>query len=443
MFIVLTRLSNFFIKAKSHDGFRRYFANTSWMFAEQLLRMISGLLVGIWVARYLGPTQFGVFSYAVAFAALFGSIAKLGLDGIVVRELVRDPHLRDLYMGTAFWLKLIGSIVMLAVMAFVIQLTSNDAITNLYIFIIGSGALFQSFEVVDFYFQSKVLSRFVSICKLTQLFISSLLKIGLMFANADLIWFVSVSLIDQITLALSLFFAYRYQKIGSFYRHFDLLTAKKLLRDSWPLIISGLVVMVYMRIDQIMIKEMLGGREVGLYSAAARISEVWYFIPMLLTNSLFPSIVNAKKISEELYYKRLQRLFEFMFFMAFSVAFVLTFFSEFIIKILYGKAYIEAADVFSIHIWAGVFVFLGVGAGKWFLIENLQLINFYRILGGGVLNVFLNLILIPKYGINGAAYATVISQAFASVILNLIHKKSRKIFVMQMRSIFVFNLLRR
>ncbi len=405
--------------------------------------MMAGLLVGIWVARYLGPTQFGVFSYAIAFTALFGSIAKLGLDGIVVRELVRDPERRDIYMGTAFWLKLIGSVAMLVVMAFAVRLTSNDAITNLYIFIIGSGTLFQSFEVVDFYFQSKVLSRFVSICKLTQLFISSLLKLCLIFADADLIWFVLVSLVDQITLALSLFLAYRYQKVGSFYRHFDLTTAKQLLRDSWPLIISGLVVMVYMRIDQIMIKEMLGEREVGLYSAATRISEVWYFIPMLLTNSLFPSIVNAKQVSEELYYKRLQKLFEFMFFMAFFVAFVLTFFSQFIINILYGKNYIEAADVFSIHIWAGVFVFLGVGAGKWFLIENLQRLNFYRILGGGVLNVSLNFLLIPKYGINGAAYATIVSQAFASVFLNIIHKKSRKIFLMQIRSVFVFNLLRR
>jgi len=412
------------------------------MFVEQILRMMVGLFVGIWVARYLGPAKFGVFSYVIAFTTLFGSIAKLGLDGIVVRELVRNPDQRDIYMGTAFWLKLVGSVAMLAAMAFFVRLTSNDAITNLYIFIIGSGTLFQSFEVVDFYFQSKVLSKFVSICKLAQLFISSLLKIGLMLADADLIWFVLVSLIDQITLALSFFLIYRYQKIGDFYRNFDLLMARKMLRDSWPLIVSGLVVMIYMRIDQIMIKEMLGEREVGLYSAATRISEVWYFIPMILTSSLFPSIINAKKTSEELYYKRLQKLFEFMFFMAFSVAFILTFFSEFIIKILYGKAYIEAANVFSIHIWAGIFVFLGVGAGKWFLVENLQLVNFYRILGGGVLNVLLNLILIPKYGINGAAYATVISQAFASVFLNLIHKKSRKIFLMQVRSIFVFNLLR-
>src|SRR5450759_1411209 len=129
---MLTRLKHLSHRAKTHQGFCRYFANTSWMFGEQILRMVAGLLVGIWVARYLGPEQFGVFSYAVAFTALFGSIAKLGLDGIVVRDLVHSPNQRDLYLGTAFWLKLCGALAMLAAIAFAAQFTSNDATTNLY-----------------------------------------------------------------------------------------------------------------------------------------------------------------------------------------------------------------------------------------------------------------------------------------------------------------------
>ena len=155
----------------------RYFANTSWMFGEQVLRMASGLLVGIWVARYLGPEQFGLFSYALAFVSIFSGLAKLGLDGIVVRDLVNHPHQRDVYLGTAFWLKFVGAFVMLGIVALATLFTSNDHTTNLYVFIISSGIIFQSFEVVDFYFQSKVLSKFVSICKITQLAVSSALKI--------------------------------------------------------------------------------------------------------------------------------------------------------------------------------------------------------------------------------------------------------------------------
>lgn len=408
------------------------------MFAEQLLRMVAGLLVGIWVARYLGPEQFGVFSYAIAFTAIFGSIAKLGLDGIVVRDLVREPNQRDAYLGTAFWLKLGGAIVTLGAIAFAVQLTSNDRTTNLYIFIIASGTIFQSFEVVDFYFQSKVLSKFVSLCKMTQLLLSSLLKIYFVLTGADLIYFVLVSLVDQATLAVTLYIAYRYQKLGKFYRYFDLATAKQLLRDSWPLIFSSLVVMIYMRIDQIMIKEMLGEREVGIYSAAVRLSEVWYFIPMIITSSFYPAIVSAKKVSEELYYARLQRLYTFMVWMAIGIALPMTFLSDWLVTLLYGEAYREAGQVLMIHIWAGVFVFLGVASGKWFLSENLQKLSTLNTAVGAAANIFLNLMLIPKYGIYGAAIATLLSYAIAAYFMNFAFQKTRVNFFRISKSIFTY-----
>ncbi len=435
---MIARLKHLTYSAKTHQGFRRYFANTSWMFAEQLLRMIAGLLVGIWVARYLGPEQFGVFSYAIAFASLFSSIAKLGLDGIVVRDLVREPEQRDRYLGTAFWLKLGGALIMLGAVALAMQLTSSDHLTNLYILIIASGAIFQSFEVVDFYFQSKVLSKFVSICKMTQLLLSSLLKLYFIFTGADLIWFVLVTLVDQLSLALSLYLAYRHQKLCSFYRHFDMKTAKQLLKDSWPLIFSGLVIMIYMRIDQIMIKEMLGEREVGLYSAAVRLSEVWYFIPAIITTSLFPSIINAKKISEKLYYTRLQRLYTLMAWLAIAIALPMTFLSDWLVALLYGAAYSEAGKVLMINIWAGVFVFIGVASSKWFVSEGLQKYLTINTVVGAIMNILLNLFLIPKYGVYGAAIATVISQAVASYFMNLIFQRTRLNFFRLTRSVVFY-----
>lgn len=406
------------------------------MFAEQILRLIAGLLVGIWVARYLGPGQFGVFSYAIAFAAIFSAIAKLGLDGIVVRDLVREPDQRDLYLGTAFWLKLGGAIVMLGAVALAMQLTSTDSTTNLYILIIASGAIFQSFEVVDFYFQSRVLSKFVSICKMTQLLISSLLKLYFIVTGADLIWFVLVTLVDQLTLALSLYIAYRYQKLGSFYRHFDLMTARQLLKDSWPLIFSGLVVMIYMRIDQIMIKEMLGEREVGVYSAAVRVSEVWYFIPMIITASIFPSIVNAKKISQELYLQRLQKLSTLMTWLAIAVALPMTFLADSMVSLLYGHYYREAGVVLAIHIWGAVFVFLGVASGVFLTVENYTNKSLYRTVFGAISNVLLNLALIPLYGINGAAMATVLSQFIANFLYDFFDNSLRDLVVIKIKALF-------
>lgn len=420
----------------------RYFANTSWMFGEQMLRMASSLLVGIWVARYLGPEQFGLFSYALAFVSIFSGLAKLGLDGIVVRDLINHPHQRDVYLGTAFWLKFVGAFIMLGFVALATLFTSNDHTTNLYVFIIASGIIFQSFEVVDFYFQSQVLSKFVSICKITQLAVSSALKVYFVLTGADLIWFVVVTLVDQALLALTLFIAYRYQRFGSFYQHFDFILAKKLLKDSWPLIFSSLAVAVYMRIDQIMIKEMLGDKEVGIYSAAVRLSEIWYFIPVIITSSLFPAIVSAKKISEELYYTRLQRLYTLMVWIAIAIALPITFLGGWLVTLLYGEAYRAAGQVLMIHVWAGVFVFLGVASGSWFTNENLQQYLFYRTVLGALINVVLNLALIPRFGVVGAAIATVIAQSMAALFFDLYTTKTRVVFCMKLRTLYFAGLIK-
>jgi O-antigen/teichoic acid export membrane protein len=428
---VIAQIKHLFNTALAHAGFRRYFVNTSWMFGEQILRMIAGLLVGIWVARYLGPEQFGVFSYATAFVAIFSTVAKLGLDGIVVRDLVNEPQNRNVYLGTAFWLKLAGALVTFIIIAFATLFTSNDSTTNLYIFIIASGIIFQSFEVIDFYFQSKVLSKFVSLCKMTQLLLSSLLKVYFVLTGADLFWFVVVSLFDQLSLAVTLYIAYKHQKLDNFYRHFDKEVAKKFIKNSWPLIFSGLVVMVYMRIDQVMIKEMLGIREVGVYSAAVRLSEAWYFIPMVITSSLFPAIVSAKKVSKELYYTRLQRLFTLMVWTAIAIALPITFLSDWLVMLLYGEEYTGAGKVLMIQIWAGLFVFLGVASSSWLTSENLQIIAFYRTFAGAIINIALNLLLIPVYGIVGAAIATLVSYMFAGFLFDIFNHNTKKIFLMK------------
>jgi len=432
---MISRLKSLIYSAKNHQGFRRYFANASWMFGEQLIRMIVGLLVGLWVARYLGPREFGLFSYAIAFASLFGSFAKLGLDSIVVRDLVQEPTLRNAYMGTAFWLKIFGAFLMLVMLAFFALFTSNDSITNLYVFIIASGIIFQSFEVVDFYFQSQVLSKFVSICKISQSLISSLLKIYLILIGADLFWFVVVSLLDQVTLGILLYIAYHYQKLGNFFRDFDFSLAIKMLNASWPLILSAFAITIYMRIDQIMIHEMLGEEAVGIYSAAIRLSEIWYFIPMIITNSIFPSIVNAKKISEEQYIVRLQQLFTLLVWISIAAAILTIFLSKWLVVFLYGLAYQEATQVLIISIWGGVFVALGVASNCWLVCENLHHYSFYRTASGAILNVLLNFVFIPRYGIVGSAFATLISQSMAALFCDLASSKTRIIFVMKLKTI--------
>jgi len=413
-------------KIFNYHGFRRYFASTSWLLADRVLRIILGLFVGVYVARYLGPEKFGVYSYAIAFVTIFSVISTLGLEQITVRDLVRYPERKNLYLGTVFWLKFVGSILTLGIIIFVVQFTSNSIITNIYIFIIASGLLFQSFEVVDFYFRSKVLSKYVSICKIIQLTLSSLLKLYFIFIKADLLWFVIVIFIDYVSLAISYTIVYKVRNIGMFFRYFNLSIAKEMLKNSWPLILSGIMIMIYMRIDQVMIREMLSDKDVGLYSAVVKLSEAWYFIPVIITSSLFPAIINAKRKSEELYYKRFQQLYDLILWMAIIVALPITFFSKQIIVLLYGLEFKEAANVLSVHIWQGIFVGLGVASSKWLISENLQIVGALNTIVGALVNVVLNLVLIPRMGIMGAAISTIISYSLSVFFFLIFYKKARR-----------------
>jgi O-antigen/teichoic acid export membrane protein len=421
-----------------NNGFQRYVKNTSWMLIEKLLRMLAGLLVGIWIARYLGPDQFGLFSYSIAFVAIFSSIAKLGLDDIVVRNLVNEPHKRDIYLGTAFWLKVMGALISISIVIFATFFTSNDSTTNLYIFIIASGIVFQSFEVIEFYFHSKVLSKFVSLSKLTQLAVSSVIKIYLVIIQADLFWFVFVSLIDQILLSVTLFIAYKYQKIGKFYQYFDLGLAKKLLEVSWPLIFTSAVLMIQARIDQVMLKEMIGNTEVGYYSVAMRLIEAVAFMPLLLKNSLYPAIQNAKNQSDEMYQHRLVNFYRlnFLLFLLFAIPIYL--FSEFIVTTLFGQEYQPAGILLAIMSIRLFFTNMGSARGAYILCENLLKYSLITMIVGTLFNVLFNYILIGKYGATGAIIATIISFFVTIYALDFLYIKTRRNIKFQFLAIFTF-----
>jgi len=323
---------------------------------HRILSMIVALFVGVYVARYLGPERFGLLSYAGSFVGLFTALATLGLDGIMVRELVKTPGRRDELLGTAFWLKAGGAVLMWIGIAAAIPFTNNDTQTNILIVIIAFGVIFQAFNVIDFNYQAEVKSKFVVYVHLVQLVVSSTIKLILIWISAPLVSFACVFLFDAVVHSVGLTAMYLKNTGKVWYWKWRWQTARVLLKDSWPLILSGMVISIYMKIDQVMIKEMLGAEQVGHYAAAVRLSEAWYFVPMAITSSVFPAIINAKKQSEALYYQRLQKLYDLMVWLAVAIALPTTFLAPWVIRVLYGEAFLPAAGVLSIHIWAGVFV---------------------------------------------------------------------------------------
>ena len=427
----------------ARPGFRKYFANTSWLLGERVLRMVVSLFVGIYVARYLGPERFGLLSYTLSFVWLFSSLASFGLDDILVRELVKRPKQRKNLLGTVFWLKVCGAVVMGIAIAAALHFKTEDEQTYWMIALITFGFLFQSTNVVDFYFQSQVQSKFAVRAQAIQLILTSLFKIYLVWNQAELIWFAFALMLDQAVVAVLFLLVYHW-KIGWFpFFSFRWTEAKKLMIDAWPLIFAGMVVSVYMKIDQVMLKEMLDAKAVGVYAAAVKLCEAWYFLPTALIASLFPAVIEAKIKSKTLYDKRVQNLYDLMVWSSIAVALPTTLLADWVILILYGIDFQEAADVLRIYIWAGVFVTLGIASSKWLIAENLQRYLFFRTILGALLNVGFNLWLIPIYGIKGAAIATLVAQGTVGFLSLSFFKKTRHNFLMAAKSLSIYGAYKR
>lgn len=420
---MLTRIKNLANRARSHAGFQRYAINTCWMFSELLLRMVGGLFIGIWVARHLGPNQFGLISYVQALAGIFGSVVNLGLDGILVRELVMHPEKHAIYLGTAFWLKVIGALIVVCLMIGILPFTSNDAKTNLFIFIATAALAFQSFEVIGIYFQSQVQAKVVSICKITQVIISLLIKIYLIMTKSELIWFILVIFFDAMSLAISYSIAYQIKIKNLFYTKFDFKVAKDLLKTSVPLMLGGLSFVIFSNIDSIMIKEIINESAVGIYSAAYRLTIIWYFLPGLLLNSLMPALVRSKT-DPLLHQRRKQMVTSLLVWFAIFLAIVTSFFSDVIIQSTYGNAYYESAEILSMLIWVNVIIFFNSCWNQFHIINNQIKYVFYFHLSTLIFNILFNLIFIPFFGLKGAVYAILLSLILSLGIFSILDKST-------------------
>ena len=426
---------------RSNETLQKILYNTAWLFADRIIRMGVGVIVIIWIARYLGPEQFGIYNYSIAFVALFTAFASLGLDNIIVREIVRHPDKKNEILGTALLLKLTASLITVGLISFIIFLIRpDDTLTRLMVLIISGILIFQSFDVIDFWFQSQVQSKYAVIAKNTAFLFIAGVTIGLILSEATLIAFAWARLGEMFLFAAGLLFFFYHTGSSLRQLHALLEQAKDLFRNSWPLILSGVMIMLYMRIDQVMLGEMIGDTSVGIYSAAVRLTEVWYFIPTAILISVFPTIIETKKQDEGLYYRRLQRLYTLLTWTAISISILIMFIAKPIINLLYGTEYIEASSVLVISIWAGVFVFQGLARGKWFLAEDLQKFSYIFTGMGVIINIILNLIFIPCYGAMGAAIATLVTQFIVVIPAPLLHSKTRLSSIMIIRSFFLKNI---
>jgi len=401
-------------KVKGRYSLQQALGNTGWMMSDQIVRKTVGLLVGVLVARHFGPQLYGEFSYAIAVVMIISPLAMLALDEISIRRMVQDPSNRDEVLGTSFILMVCGGVAAFGLaIAAIFLVRPDDRLVQWLVGILAAGAIVQAFIAIEFWFESQMQWKFTVYAKTSAFLLLSIVKIGLVLLHAPLVAFAWAGLAEAALGSAGLLIVYRERGYTIKSWRFSRTMARALLRDSWPLVFSALLMMVYLRIDQVMLGNMVGSKELGNYSVAVQISEMWYFIPMVITSAFFPAFVKVETSSEELFYLHMQKLYNLMVFFAYMVALPLSFFSKDVIRVLFSSAYMEAGPLLSVLVWTGVFTSLGAARNVLIIAKNWTRVNLVSIALGSAMNIGLNIFLIPKYGAMGAVVATFVSYWFA------------------------------
>ncbi len=398
-----------------------YVGNSFWILLEKASRIISGILVGILVVRYLGDQQYGIISLGLSIVGVLTILSTLGLDSLVVREIITRKDQSHTILGTSFTLRLMGS-------AIVVLLTTTWALINkpidiVYIFFLLSiSIVFQSFAVIDFFFQSQVKGKITAINQVITLSVSAVAKLCLIYFEADLIWFASMAALEAGVSALLQIYFYRQQGHKILSWKFDMIEAKHLLVLAVPLIISTAIQMLYLNADTLLIDKLLNDIGlVGQYNAGLRISQASYFIPVAICAAVFPGIVNNRN-NRTLQLTRLTQLYSLMLWLAISIIVGSQLLGDWVIGLLYGHKFPASAGVFKIHVLGSIPVFWGTAWAMWMLAEQRQkyVVAMQVLIALTVL--LLDFILIPSIGITGAASAVVMGLFVAQLYMILGYK---------------------
>lgn len=410
--------------------------NTFWLFGERSVAMALMLLVNVVLARYLSPEQFGQLNYLISFLAILVPFSAIGLNALVTRELVTLSKPAGVILGTTLLLRILGGVLACFLVVITFLFFSFKTVLPDYWFLLAAMAnTFTACNLFEFYFQAKVASRYVVKVRLFVLIFSSITKLIAVCLSADLNVFLSILLFEPVITALLLCFAYKiYVKEEIHTWQYNKGYGLDLLKQSRWLMFSGFLAMIYLKIDQLMLGQMVAVSEVGIYAIAARLSEVWYFFPVALVSSFFPKLLQEREIAVN-YEAQLQRLCDVLFWSAVLLAIVITLSAKPIVTILFGEEYAGSASILKIHIWAGIFIFMRALLSKWFIAENLLAFSLITHGVAATINVLLNFCWIPIYSGEGAAWATLVSYACSSYFVLWFNVKTRPMALIMTKSI--------
>jgi polysaccharide transporter, PST family len=404
------------------------FRNIFWMVADRVWRMAISLVVGVWVIRYLGPDYFGEINYVLAFIGIATVVTGFGMESFLIKELVSSPEKKSEIVYTAFVLRLAAaSLSFLFLLAF-LYLTNEPAQVFLLFFLLVMQLFTNAFAVVDLALQAELRSKITIITRNIFFVFGAVLKAVAILTHQNIYVFAVLTVLDISIADVYLFFYYRRRQAGGG-RRLQIPYLKTLAQKAIPFLLSNVAIVLYMKIDQVLLGKLANIKEVGYFTATTKVAEVFYFIPLVITGSMFGLLINARKVSISKYLSIGRKIFFYLLACGLLISVAIYLFAGPVITFLFGSKFLPSIGVLEMYIWTVIFIYGGVAINQLLVIEEGQKVILYKTLIGVCLNIVLNLLLIPRYGAMGAAVATLITQFVSSIAANFFFKQSRNCFI--------------
>ena len=411
--------------------------NLLWAVSGKIVNLVGSLVLGIIVARYLGVEQYGLMNYVISYVFLFQTLASFGLDSIEVREEAAGKVPVNTIIGTAFWIKVVFGVICIALSIGTAVVMSEDSYTIGLVALYSSYIVFNSFIVIRNYFTSLVQNKYIVLSEIFRTFVGIGIKLTMWAMDCSLTWFVAAFAFDHVLLAGGYISSYRH-KIGRLKDwRFSLPYAKFMLKESFPLLLTNAAVIIYQRIDQVMIGSMVGKADVGYFSVAAKFVEVMIFIPATIAHTISPILVQMLDKSREVYIVKAQQYLNITVWVSILCSIGVSVISYWIVLYTFGTEYLPAAAILQVLSFKIVSVALSNGGGIMVIVERLQKWVFFRDVLGCLVCIILNWWLLPKYGAMAAAFVAIAANLAAGYVADLLVPAYRHIFRQQTKALLL------
>ncbi len=397
-----------------------------WLLIERIGRGALVFVVGVWVARHLGPTALGTLSVALAVVTLLAGWAQFGLDGVLSRDVLLDPDRAGERVASAAVLRLMVGLVAWMVVLGLAWMTPSTHRTEAHLLLVLSPlVLLPSWMLPDTWLRARLHGRSAAVAQLAAVAIGAGLRVIFVLTDASLEAFAAAAVIEGGVTAWFVYLLARRKGLHAPWRGARRETMLQLLRECWPLALSGVAVVLYMKTDELMLRALLGATEVGWYTAATRFTEIWFFLPAAIASTLLPRLIAAQGTGGDAYSRELQRSYDFQVGAAYAIAIPVGLAAPWLIAIAYGPEFAPSAPILAVHVGSLIFVFLGVARGQWLVQQGHGLFYLVATLSGAVLNIGLNVVTIPRWGGVGAAISTLVSYAVAAWLSSYAYPPTR------------------